>query len=156
MMHDTHNDLQVGYLVFEVSRLIRRLFDEEAKTLGLTMQKSRVIACLHRNPDGLSQTAAAHAIDIDPMTLSGILDRLEKRDLIERGHDPSDSRAKLVTLTKKGEALYQRARAVGETIGHKLHNRALCQLDDARREILISGLQIIRDELSDMSLDRKD
>jgi len=155
-MSDTSDDIQIGYLIFEVSKLIRRQFEEEAKTLGLTLQQSRVIGFLHRHPSGQSQSSIAREIDSDPMTLSGILDRLEKRDLVERSPDPSDSRAKLVTLTEEGEALYIKARALGDGIGRRLHDEALSQLDKAQLEALILGLTSIRDELSATSPDQKD
>nr|WP_319483473.1 MarR family transcriptional regulator [uncultured Cohaesibacter sp.] len=155
-MTDNRVDLQVGNLIFEVSRLMRRRFEEEAKGLGLTMQQARVISFLHEASSGLPQKTIAKAIDMDPMTLSGILDRLQKRKLVQRIVDPSDSRAKQVMLTEDGRALYNEARAIGEGIGQKLADRVLCRLPDSQREALITGLGVIRDELGDMSFAQKD
>ncbi|WP_319533713.1 MarR family transcriptional regulator [uncultured Cohaesibacter sp.] len=149
-------DIQIGYLIFEVSKLIRRQFEEEAKAFGLTLQQSRVIGFLHKHPSGQSQASIACAIDSDPMTLSGILDRLEKRGVVERGPDPSDSRAKLAKLTDVGEELFVQVRAVGEGIGRRLHERALSHLDQSQLDTLINGLTVIRDELSATSPDQKE
>nr|WP_321458340.1 MarR family transcriptional regulator [uncultured Cohaesibacter sp.] len=156
MMHESNDELQLGYLIFEVSRLMRRLFEEEAKGLGLTMQQARVISFLDDYPEGISQRHIAQAIDRDPMTMSGILDRLQKQKLVSRVVDPSDSRAKLVLLTDEGKVLLRKARAVGQSIGQTLSDRVLSHIPDSQREALISGLELIRSELSDMSYANKD
>ncbi|SNY90721.1 DNA-binding transcriptional regulator, MarR family [Cohaesibacter sp. ES.047] len=155
-MTEKPSEIQIGYLIFEVSKLIRRQFEEEAKSLGLTLQQSRVMGFLQRHPAGQSQSSIAREIDSDPMTLSGILDRLEKRDLVERSPDPQDSRAKLVTLTSEGVSLFVKARALADGIGKRLHDRALCRLDEDQLDALLLGLTSIRDELSTTSPDQRD
>ncbi len=155
-MQQHESELHVGYLVFEVSRLMRRLFEEETKRLGLTLQQARVISFLHHQSSETTQIGIAHAIGIDPMTLSGILDRLQKRGVVAREQAANDSRAKQVILTEQGKALYREVRAVGEGIGQKLYDRALSSLEPAQRESLVAGLEIIRNELNDMSSDHED
>ena len=67
----------IGYLVHEVARLFRRRFEDEARIHGVTLPQWRALAEIHRQ-EGISQVSLAGCIDTDPMTLSGILDRLEK------------------------------------------------------------------------------
>src|SRR5215467_11928088 len=88
----------IGFLVHEVARLMKRRFEDEARVHGVTLPQWRALAEIAQS-GGISQVALASCIDTDPMTLSGILDRLEKRGLIERYADPNDSRAKLARMT---------------------------------------------------------
>nr|WP_320143708.1 MarR family transcriptional regulator [uncultured Cohaesibacter sp.] len=142
----------VGYLLFEVSRLFRRRYEEQSKSFGLTLQQTRVIGYLSHHPDGLSQATLAHAIDSDPMTISGILDRLEKRSLVKRVQDPSDSRAKLVTSTPEGNELFTHARSVSRA----LFDQVLGNLEEGHEEILMGSLRSIRDQLIEMSHENKE
>ncbi len=86
----------------------------------------------------------AGCIDTDPMTLSGILDRLEKRGLVERYTDPNDSRAKLARLTDAGSDLVSTAR----NVGRELYKNALVGLSEKDRDTVASGLKCIRDNLN--------
>lgn len=132
----------LGYLVHEVAKLMKRRFEAEAKTHEITLPQWRALAQIAMK-DTVSQAALAQAMDIDPMTLSGVLDRLEKRGLIERYVDPTDSRAKLAHLTPAGYAIYKSAREVGAT----MYDNSLVGIsseDAARAE---SVLQRMRDNL---------
>lgn len=102
----------LGYLIHEVARLMKRRFEEEAKTHGVTLPQWRTLAQI-ATFEGITQARLAAAADTDPMTMSGVLDRLEKRGLIERYVDPTDSRAKLARLTPEGEVVFSSARKVG-------------------------------------------
>lgn len=133
----------VGYLVHEVARLFRRRFEDEARIHGVTLPQWRALAEIHRQ-EGISQVSLAGCIDTDPMTLSGILDRLEKRGLIERYSDPNDSRAKLARLSPTGLELVTTAK----NVGRELYENALEGLTPAEREAVIAGLMHIRDNLN--------
>jgi MarR family transcriptional regulator for hemolysin len=133
----------VGYLVHEVARLFRRRFEDEARIHGVTLPQWRALAEIHRQ-EGISQVSLAGCIDTDPMTLSGILDRLDKRGLIERYTDPNDSRAKLARLSAAGLELVSTAK----NVGRELYENALKGLTPAEREAVIAGLMHIRDNLT--------
>lgn len=133
----------LGYQVFEVARLMKRRFEEQAKSHGITLPQWRALAQIATH-DGISQRALAGQIDADPMTVSGILDRLEKRGLIERYPDPADSRAKLARLTAAGEDLFQTARRVALA----MYESAVAGLTPAEREALQSGLEKMSANLS--------
>jgi DNA-binding MarR family transcriptional regulator len=146
MQQESHRDGSISFLVQEVARLLRRRFEDEARLHGFTLPQWRALAEISRSA-GLSQVSLAAAIDADQMTVSGILSRLEKRDLIERYSDPNDSRAKLARLTPAGHELVVRARHVGRG----LYERALAGLDAAERERLAANLRHIRDTLNAMT-----
>ena len=141
----------IGYLVHEVARLFRRRFEDEARIHEVTLPQWRALAEIH-NREGISQVALAGAIDTDPMTMSGILDRLEKRGLIERYTDPNDSRAKLARLTENGAELVVTAR----NVGRELYENALSGLSATERDRLAGGLRCIRDNLNNMTTEEKE
>jgi DNA-binding MarR family transcriptional regulator len=133
----------LGYLIHEVARLIKRRFEEEARSHGLTLAQWRALAQVATN-DCIPQREIADSMDADPMTVSGILDRLEKRGLIERYPDPSDSRAKLARLTPAGEELFQTAR----NFGLAMYEHAIAGLSAGERQALQAGLEKMRANLS--------
>jgi DNA-binding MarR family transcriptional regulator len=131
-----------GYMIHDVGKLIRRRFEEQARQHSLTLPQWRAIGVLSKH-EHLSQVALAGMIEADPMTVSGILDRLEAKQLVERFPDPGDNRAKLVRLTDKAHAL------VGEmrTVGAALFEEAFEGLDEADREALLRILSRITENL---------
>ena len=102
--------------------------------------------------EAISQAALAAAVDTDPMTMSGILDRLEKRGLIERFADPGDSRAKLARLTAEGEAVFDTARAVGLA----MYQSALAGVSKEEEAVVLSVLSRMRDNLTGLPADQKE
>ena len=133
----------LGYLIHEVARLMKRRFEEEAKSHGITLPQWRALTqiAMHEN---ISQRELADSIDTDPMTISGVLDRLEKRGLIDRFADPNDSRAKLARLTPAGEELFNTARSVGLA----MYEAALEGLTAEERATVQSALKKMRCNLS--------
>lgn len=141
----------LGYLIHEVARLMKRRFEEEAKTHGITLPQWKALAQIALR-DNITQRALADAIDADPMTMSGILDRLERRGLIDRFPDPKDSRAKLARLTPEGELMFQKAREVGLA----MYEAATVGLSETERETMKSALCKMRDNLSGQPADLED
>lgn len=105
----------VGTLMADVSRLLRRRFEDAAKPFGVTLPQWKALSTIHKQGD-ITQVALSSHLDIDAMTLSGILDRLDKRGLIERFVHPDDSRAKLARLTPAGLTLVEQTSAIGTTV----------------------------------------
>lgn len=131
-----------GYLVHEVARLLKRRFEEQARDHGLTLQQWRTLGTISMGGNN-SQAALAATMDADPMTMSGILDRLEKRGLIVRAPDPTDSRVKLASITDEGSQLVERARDVGRSVLAD----ALKGVSQDDRDALIRALGCIRENL---------
>ncbi|MGQ3676017.1 MarR family winged helix-turn-helix transcriptional regulator [Xanthobacter sp. TB0139] len=90
----------LGFMLVEAARLYRARMDLvfERAGLGLTAGEARTLVYVNRYP-GLRQCVLAEKMNVEPMTLVGFLDKLEKRDLVARQVDPRDRRAKVVTLT---------------------------------------------------------
>src|SRR6478672_1911662 len=88
----------IGYLLNDSSRLLRRAFDERVRELGLTAVQARLLLSLQKFPDN-NQAFYAERLEVEPITLTRIVDRMEEAGWIERVADPSDRRARRLHLT---------------------------------------------------------
>ena len=75
-------DRNVSFLLHDVARLMRKRFEQNARSLKLTRSQYQVLAHLSRN-DGIQQGSLAELIEVEPITLTRILDRLEEAGLVE-------------------------------------------------------------------------
>lgn len=133
----------LGFLVHEVARLMKRRFEDEARRLDLTLPQWRTLNQIAMD-EGVTQAQLAANLDVDPMTMSGILNRLERRGLIDRLADPADSRAKLARLTPAGERLAETARAVGLA----MYQSAVEGISAHDQQLVLAVLSTMRDNLS--------
>jgi hypothetical protein len=108
-MADLETELRFGFLVHDVSRLRRNLFDRAFKPLGITRSQWWVVAFLSRR-DGMPQRQLADELDVGKVALGGLVDRLEAAGLVERRADADDRRVKRVFLTPEGKSLVARLR----------------------------------------------
>ena len=138
--------LPIGYLIHEVAKLMKRRFEEEAREHDLTLPQFRILAEVWRTP-GTTQVALAAATDSDPMTVSSVLERLDRRGLLERYPNPDDSRAKLARITKAGEALVEEVRATGLVI----YSESMGGVSKADQKVLSDALKCMRDNLVAMT-----
>lgn len=97
----------------ETAHALRKAFDRRAVGLGVTRAQWKVLFRLHRHP-GLRQIELADMLDIEPITLSRIVDRLEESELVERRADPSDRRAWRLHLTARAQPLIAKLRAIAD------------------------------------------
>lgn len=93
-------EYNLGYDVNETALAIRREFDRRAGALGVTRAQWRVLSRLARQ-DGQRQVDLADALDIEPITLCRMIDRLSEAGLVERRADEADRRAWRIHLTGK-------------------------------------------------------
>ena len=97
----------------ETAHALRKAFDRRAVGLGVTRAQWKVLFRLDRHP-GLRQIELADMLDIEPITLSRIVDRLEESGLVERRADPSDRRAWRLHLTARAQPLIAKLRAIAD------------------------------------------
>jgi len=107
-------DSNFAFSVAETAQALRREFDRRATTLGVTRAQWRVLARLARQ-DGLRQVALAEALDVEPITLCRMIDRLSEAGLVERRRDDEDRRAWRIHLTPKAGPIIESLRALAET-----------------------------------------
>ncbi len=133
----------LGFLLHDVSRLLRKRFDRRARTIGLTRAQWFVMAHLARN-EGINQSALADILEIEPITLVHQLDRLEAAGWIERRLDPDDRRVRLLHLTDLGRVILGKM----QKLGMETKAEAVTGLAATEQEALIDSLTKIKANLS--------
>jgi DNA-binding MarR family transcriptional regulator len=101
--------------IAETAHALRKAFDRRAVGLGVTRAQWKVLFRLTRQP-GLRQIELADMLDIEPITLSRIVDRLEESGLVERKADPSDRRAWRLHVTAKAQPLVAKLRTIADSM----------------------------------------
>jgi MarR family transcriptional regulator for hemolysin len=107
--------IETGYRLADNSRQLRRLFDERVRDLGLTGPQARLLLALDHQADE-NQAFYAERLEVEPITLTRIVDRLEEAGWVERQSDPADRRARILHLTDKSRSIVTRLRASVETL----------------------------------------
>ena len=141
-------DLNVGFLIHDVSRMMRAWFDERAQNLGLTRAQWRVLVHLGGR-EGLNQSSLADILELDTVTLGRHIDRLERDGWLERRSDPTDRRAWRLFLTEASRPTLGKMEAVAAaTIAI-----ALKDIDEDERARFMNLLLQIKSNLADTSAD---
>ena len=94
------NDGYIGYMVSDVARLMRTVFDRRVRDLGLTRAQWLVLTRLYRRP-GASQTELASMLEIDRASAGRMIDRMERAGWVERRADQVDRRINRLFLTSE-------------------------------------------------------
>src|SRR5215203_2664274 len=128
--------------IAETAHALRRSFDRRAATLGVTRAQWKVLFRLSRTP-GLQQVELADVLDVEPITLSRIVDRLQEAGLVERVADPADRRAWRLEVTAKAQPLIAKLR----TLAEQLCEEAFAGLGPAEIAAMRSKLTLIRENL---------
>jgi DNA-binding MarR family transcriptional regulator len=117
----------------ETAHALRKAFDRRAVGLGVTRAQWKVLFKLTRYP-GMRQIELADMLDIEPITLSRIIDRLEEAGLVERAADPADRRAWRLHVTARAQPLVEKLRAVaGDLAGEAFGGIAPKDIELARQ-----------------------
>src|SRR3954453_13700996 len=88
----------LGFVLHDVARLLRKRFEQRVRGLGLTRSQWQVLFLLAQH-EGINQVGLAEILEIEPITLLRILDRLEAAGLVERRTHAADRRVRLLYLT---------------------------------------------------------
>jgi len=134
-----------GFLLNDVARLMRTVYDRRVKSLGLTRSQWWVLNHLFRG-DGVTQTELAETLEIEKPTLGRLLDRLEAKGWVRREDDATDRRAWRVYLTDEVGPAMCELRAVAA----ELRRDALAGLSAAERERFVDTLLAIKSNLAKM------
>lgn len=133
----------IGYLLADNSRLARRAFDERVRADGVTGPQARLLLLLQRTP-GENQGYYADQLDVEPITLCRMVDRLEDAGLVERHPDLNDRRARRLHLTAKSRAKLARLRDRLDAMVDEI----LAGMSDADREEFARLLTVVRTNLA--------
>ena len=124
----------------ETAHSLRKAFDRLAVGLGVTRAQWKVLFKLTRMP-GLRQVELADMLDLEPITLCRIVDRLEEAGHVERVRDPADRRAWRLQVTEKAQPLMEKLTAVGA----ELVDEAFAGIDPHEIEITRNVLARVRE-----------
>lgn len=143
MTEDPYLTRSLGFLLGDVSRLMRKRFDMRAAELGLTRAQWRVLARLRRR-EGINQKELAELLEIENITLTRHIDRLEAKGWVERRRDPSDRRAWNLYLNQEVRPVLDKMRKLSGIT----RNEAMKGIPAENREELIDVLLHIKANLS--------
>jgi len=108
------DDGYIGYMLSDVARLIRTVFDRRVRKLGLTRAQWLMLTRLHRRP-GASQTELADMLEIDRASAGRMIDRMEKAGWVERRADGTDRRINRLHLTSGARKAHARMWKIAES-----------------------------------------
>lgn len=135
----------LGFVIHDVSRLMRRRYEQYARDegLGLTRTQCAVLAHLARQ-EGVNQATLAQTLDIEPITLVRLLDRLEEAGFIQRKPDPQDRRAYVLELTANARPILERIYGLAA----KVYEEAQAGMSKAETAQLLSLLHRLKANLA--------
>ncbi|HEY1383039.1 MAG TPA: MarR family transcriptional regulator [Dongiaceae bacterium] len=133
----------IGFLLHDTARLMRRDFERRARALGLTRAQWQTLFHLHRN-EGCNQVTLADLLEVEPITLARVIDRLEASGLVERRADPGDRRARLLFLGGRAHPLLDELK----TLGAQTREIAMAGLSEDERNQLWTLVSRMRANLS--------
>ncbi|WP_376706330.1 MarR family transcriptional regulator (plasmid) [Mesorhizobium sp. ISC25] len=132
----------ISFVLHDVARLLRKRFEQRSRTSGLTRAQWQMLAYLSRR-EGIHQNRLADLMEIMPITLARLLDKMEARGFIERRPDPADRRAWLLYLTPEAPPLLEIMRSNGQ----KTRDEAFAGLSADAQQRLLQNLCLIKTNL---------
>lgn len=133
---------EIAFTLKDVSRMLGTYADQQGHVLGISRAQWTVLVRLQRH-EGLKQSELADVLDLQPISLTRLLDRLAENGLIERRPDPNDRRANRLYLTPAARPLLERL----NKLSAGLMEIVLAGLDRKAREQLLHNLSIVKDNL---------
>jgi MarR family transcriptional regulator, transcriptional regulator for hemolysin len=142
MMRPVNSRREVLFLLSDVARAMRTYIDQRAREHGMTRAQWGVLARLERQ-EGMTQAEMAEALEIQPISLVRLIDRLCLHGLLERRPHPRDRRANRLYLTAKGRATLTQLIPLGRAVAGEV----LAHLAEAEVADLLQKLLLIRNNI---------
>ncbi len=133
---------EFAFLLHEVARLIKTYADQKARQFGMTRAQWVVLARLQR-AEGLKQSELADILELQPISLTRLLDRLCANGLIERRPDPDDRRANRLYLTPAAAPVMESLGRLGE----ELMSEVLDGIGPETVDLMLGQLGLAKDNL---------
>ena len=114
-MPNTSTKREIAFGLVDVARMLRTFADQRARQFGISRAQWVVLTRLDRS-EGLKQSELAEILDLQPISLTRLLDRLADNDLIERRPDPNDRRANRLYLRPAARPLIKELTHLGQSI----------------------------------------
>jgi MarR family transcriptional regulator for hemolysin len=133
---------EIAFNIKDVARMLSTYADQRARQLGISQAQWSVLVRLDRQ-EGQKQTELAEMLDLQPISLTRLLDRLAQNGLIERRPDPHDRRANRLYLTPAARPLLEQLGHLGQNV----MNEVLDGIDPAGLEQLLRNIILMKDNL---------
>ena len=137
-------DRDVLFLLNDVARLMRTRADQRARTLGMTRAQWAILKRVERQP-GFSQSELAALIEVEPITVARLVDRLEASGFVERRADPKDRRIWRLHLKPEAKPVLRKLNRLKDELRDEVTNG----VDPAATERLIDTLLQLKANLTD-------
>jgi MarR family transcriptional regulator for hemolysin len=134
----------LGFLLHDAARLIRRAFERKADRHGLSAAQWRLLVRVFKE-EGISQARLADLLEVEPISVSRLVDRMEEAGWIERRSDPADRRVRTIHLTEQSRPIFGEMRELAGDV----YDGALAGIDAETRRAIVRGLRTIIQNLSD-------
>jgi len=133
---------EIAIAISDAARLLKTYADQASRELGMTRAQWFVLSRIQHS-EGIKQSELAEMCDLQPITLTRLIDRLCENGLIERRPDPHDRRAKRLFLTPAAEPVLKALFVLGKDMMAVV----LQGIDSAAREQLLANLLILKTNL---------
>jgi MarR family transcriptional regulator, transcriptional regulator for hemolysin len=140
---------EFAIILKDVARMIRTYADHKGSQFGVTYAQWVLLARLDRF-EGLKQSELAEMLDLQPITITRLIDRLCDSGMIERRSDPNDRRAKRLYLTPAARPMLVQLAGLGE----ELMATALAGVEREAVEKMVAQLAIVKENLRRAIQDR--
>lgn len=142
-MKDYDPNHSIGFNLYDAARLLGNEFERRARPHGVTRVQWRVLVWLAAQP-GLRQAQLAGLLEVTPIAVARLIDRMEDEGLIERHPDPDDRRAWRLKLTARAQSRMDTMQAIAADV----RAVALAGLNRKEQEFLLDALRRIRGNLA--------
>jgi MarR family transcriptional regulator for hemolysin len=132
----------LGFVLHDVARLLRKRFEQQSAKLKLTRSQWQVLAYVAYNP-GIQQSALADILEVQPITLGRLLDKLQANGMVERQPHPTDRRIWLLYPTDAASPMLKTMTQIGQ----ESRADALAGIPEIERERLMTLLSQMRTNL---------
>lgn len=138
---DTH---RIGFLLHDAARLLRRRFEARGSAYGLSAAQWRMLVTLVK-AEGVAQARLAEVLEIEPISVSRLLDRMEEGGWVERRQAAHDRRVRMVFPTEQARDAFGKVKSMAGEV----FSEALEGLSNDERATLVRGLETMCENLSD-------
>lgn len=134
---------RLGLLLHDATRAVRRRFEQRTQDWGLSSAQWRLLVSLKRDARA-SQARLAEILEIEPISVSRLVDRMVQTGWVRREPDPNDRRVRLIVPTDKALRAFETVHGVAGEV----YAEALAGLSDAQKATLVTALNTIIENLT--------
>lgn len=135
---------RLGFLIHDVQRLMRKRFEARASGLGLSSAQWRLMVRVAKE-EGITQARLAELLEIEPISVSRLVDRMEEGGWIERRSDAADRRVRMIFPTAKASEAY----AEVKSLAGEVYEVSLTGVSPEDRRVLVKALEVMVENLTD-------